>query len=57
MDDPTQRTERPADEAPPGSGSSAENACPRCGGSGELDGDTCEACGGTGRVEEAVGGG
>jgi DnaJ-class molecular chaperone len=57
MTDTPDRTERPADEAPPGSGSSAENACPRCGGDGELDGETCTACGGTGRVEEAVGGG
>jgi DnaJ-class molecular chaperone len=57
MDDTPDRTERPADEAPPDSGSSAENACPRCEGSGQLDGETCGACGGTGRVEEAVGGG
>ena len=57
MTETPDRTERPADEAPPGSGSSAENACPRCGGDGELDGETCTACGGTGRVEEAVGGG
>ena len=48
---------RPGDEAPPDEGSTAENACPVCGGEGTVDGEPCGNCNGTGRVTEAIGGG
>ena len=47
----------PGDEAPAGEESTAQNACPDCGGSGRRNGDECPGCGGTGEVTEAVGGG
>jgi hypothetical protein len=48
----------PGDDAPPGTPSTGEVPCPRCGGSGSLeDGGECPDCAGTGVVIDAVGGG
>jgi DnaJ-class molecular chaperone len=52
MDEPL----NPGDQAAPGTPSTGENICPKCGGSGELDGARCVNCGGTGKVIEGIGG-
>jgi DnaJ-class molecular chaperone len=57
MTDQEREQEMPADEAPPGAESTAEDLCPACGGSGQREGGPCPECGGRGRVVEAVGGG
>lgn len=56
-DDPTDPTQAPGDEVPPGAESGGEDVCPRCGGSGRAEGGECPDCRGSGRVQTAVGGG
>ena len=49
-------TERPGDEAEPGTPGTGEALCPVCAGKGKVDGRDCDNCGGTGKIVEGVGG-
>lgn len=46
----------PGDEAAPGTESTGEDVCPKCGGDGIVDGAECENCGGLGTVVRVIGG-
>ncbi len=46
----------PGDQAAPGTPSTGENLCPRCGGSGRVDAGECPTCQGAGKVVEGIGG-
>jgi DnaJ-class molecular chaperone len=53
----TSQTDKPGDEASPGTPGSGEALCPRCSGSGQVEGGDCPVCDGTGVVNAGVGGG
>jgi hypothetical protein len=44
------------DEAAPGTPSTGEAVCHRCGGSGKFNSAPCPTCGGTGKVVQGGGG-
>ena len=49
-------SERPGDQAPPGTPGTGENLCPNCDGSGKVNGRPCDNCGGTGKITAGIGG-
>lgn len=57
MSDTTDPTDKPGDEAAPGTPGSGEALCPRCSGSGHAEGGACPVCDGTGVINAGVGGG
>jgi DnaJ-class molecular chaperone len=50
-------SERPGDQADPGTPGTGENVCPECGGTGKVNGHPCDQCRGTGKVVTGIGGG
>src|SRR3954466_12308452 len=57
MTETPREPEAPGDEAAPGTPSTGEDVCPRCGGSGRVEGGEGPACRGTGRGRRGGGGG